>query len=78
MILADSSKIIQCDVCNFEVDESDWDAHIDTVTHKKGALSQIVQDSIGSADYAGVDLDARDETAEFLEELKQDFAKGKP
>lgn len=76
--MADSYKMIQCDVCDFEVAESDWDTHIDTAAHKKGALFQIVQDRIDSTGYTGVDLDTRDETAEFLEELKQDFTDDRP
>ncbi len=79
MIFVNNSKMIQCNVCNLEVAESDWVTHIYTVTHKNGALRQIVQDSIDSNDSdSGVDLsDTRDETAEFLEELKQDFVDGK-
>lgn len=97
MIFANSFKMIQCNVCNFEVDESDWDTHIDTLAHKKGALLQIMKDRIGNNDNdgdndAGNDADndadndagndnglsdTRDETAEFLEELKQDFINGR-
>ena len=70
----DNSKIIQCDVCNSEVLESDWETHIDTSQHKEKALTQIMEDRIGKDRWA----ETRDETTEFLEELEQDFVDKKP
>jgi len=70
----DNSKIIQCDVCNSEVLESDWETHIDTSQHKEKALTQIMEDRIGKDRLA----ETRDETTEFLEELEQDFVDKKP
>lgn len=70
----DNSKMIQCDVCNSEVLESDWDTHIDTSQHKEKALTQIMEDRIGKDRLA----ETRDETTEFLEELEQDFVDKKP
>jgi len=66
--------MIQCDVCNSEVLESDWETHIDTSQHKEKALTQIMEDRIGKDRLA----ETRDETTEFLEELEQDFADKKP
>ena len=70
----DNSKMIQCDVCDSEVLESDWDTHIDTSQHKEKALTQIMEDRIGKERLA----ETRDETTEFLEELEQDFVDKKP
>lgn len=70
----DNSKMIQCDVCNSEVLESDWETHIDTSQHKEKALTQIMEDRIGKDRLA----ETRDETTEFLEELEQDFVEKKP
>jgi len=70
----DNSKMIQCDVCNSEVLESDWETHIDTSQHKEKALTQIMEDRIGKDRLA----ETRDETTEFLEELEQDFIDKKP
>jgi hypothetical protein len=70
----DNSKMIQCDVCNSEVLESDWETHIDTSQHKEKALTQIMEDRIGKERLA----ETRDETTEFLEELEQDFVDKKP
>ena len=70
----DNFKMIQCDVCNSEVPESDWDTHIDTSQHKEKALTQIMEDRIGKDRLA----ETRDETTEFLEELEQDFVDKKP
>ena len=70
----DNSKMIQCDVCNSEVLESDWETHIDTSQHKEKALTQIMEDRIGKDRLA----ETRDETTEFLEELEQDFVDTKP
>lgn len=63
------SKMVQCDVCDFEVDEADWDAHIDTAQHKENALTQIMEDRLGKDRLAKT----RDETTEFLEELEHDL-----
>ncbi len=70
----DNFKMIQCDVCDSEVLESDWDTHIDTSQHKENALTQIMEDRIGKDRLA----ETRDETTEFLEELEQDFVDKKP
>ena len=69
-----NSKMIQCDVCDSEVLESDWETHIDTSQHKEKALTQIMEDRIGKDRLA----ETRDETTEFLEELEQDFVDEKP
>ncbi len=69
-----NSKMTQCDVCNSEVLESDWETHIDTSQHKEKALTQIMEDRIGKDRLA----ETRDETTEFLEELEQDFVDKKP
>ncbi len=61
--------MIQCDVCNSKVLESDWETHIDTSQHKEKALTQIMEDRNGKERFA----ETRDETTEFLEELEQDF-----
>ena len=63
------SKIIQCDVCNFEVAEADWEIHIDTTEHKENALTQIMEDRLGKDRLSKT----RDETTEFLEELEHDL-----
>ena len=70
----DNSKMTQCDVCDSEVLESDWETHIDTSQHKEKALTQIMEDRIGKDRLA----ETRDETTEFLEELEQDFVDKKP
>lgn len=69
-----NSKMTQCDVCDSEVLESDWETHIDTSQHKEKALTQIMEDRIGKDRLA----ETRDETTEFLEELEQDFVDKKP
>lgn len=69
-----NSKTTQCDVCDSEVLESDWETHIDTSQHKEKALTQIMEDRIGKDRLA----ETRDETTEFLEELEQDFVDKKP
>ncbi len=66
--------MIQCDVCDSEVLESDWESHIDTSQHKENSLTQIMEDRIGKDRLA----ETRDETTEFLEELEQDFVDKKP
>ena len=65
----DNSKMIQCEVCDSDVLESDWETHIDTSQHKENALTQIMEDRIGKDRLA----ETRDETTEFLEELEQDY-----
>ncbi len=70
----DNSKMIQCDVCNSKVLESDWETHIDTDKHKEKALTEIMEDKIGKDRLS----ETRDETTEFLEELEQDFVDEKP
>jgi hypothetical protein len=64
-----NSKIVQCDVCDFKVAESDWETHIDTKQHKENALTQIMEDRLGKDRFS----ETRTETSEFLEELEQDF-----
>lgn len=64
-----NSKNIQCDVCDSEVLETEWETHIDTDQHKEKALTEIMEDRIGKDRLA----ETRDETTEFLEELEQDF-----
>lgn len=59
-------KKIQCEVCDIEVDDSDWDSHIVTNEHKEKALTQIMEDRIGKE----ISPDVRDETTEILEELE--------
>ena len=59
-------KKIQCEVCNLEIDDSDWESHIDTDTHKEKTLTQIMEDRIGKE----ISPDVRDETTEILEELE--------
>ena len=59
-------KKIQCEVCNIELDDSDWESHIDTNEHKEKTLTQIMEDRIGKEISPGV----RDETTEILEELE--------
>ena len=61
--------MVQCDVCDFEVPESDWENHIDTTQHKENALTQIMEDRLGKDRLAN----SRDETTEFLEELEHDL-----
>ncbi len=70
----DNSKMIHCDVCDSEILESDWEAHIDTDLHKEKALTEIMEDKIGKDRLS----ETRDETTEFLEELEQDFVDEKP
>ena len=65
-----NSKMVQCDVCDLEVTESDWETHIDTVKHKEKTLTQIMEDKLGKDRLS----ETRTETTEFLEELERDFA----
>ncbi|NIM25642.1 MAG: hypothetical protein GTN35_02285 [Nitrososphaeria archaeon] len=67
------SKMIQCEVCDFEVLESDWETHINTSQHKENALTQIMEDRLGKERLAK----SRDETTEFLEELEHDLLQKK-
>ena len=62
-------KMVQCDVCDSEVPESDWENHIDTTQHKENALTQIMEDRLGKDRLAN----SRDDTTEFLEELEHDL-----
>ena len=59
---------IQCDVCEIELTDSEWETHIDTVEHKEKALTQIMEDKIGKQ----ISPDVRDETTEILEELESE------
>ena len=59
---------IQCDVCEIELTDSEWETHIDTVEHKEKALTQIMEDKIGKQ----ISPNVRDETTEILEELEND------
>ncbi len=65
-----NSKMVQCNVCDLEVAESDWETHIDTAQHKEKTLTQIMEDKLGKDRLS----ETRTETTEFLEELEQDFA----
>ncbi len=65
--------MIQCEVCDFEVLESDWETHINTSQHKENALTQIMEDRLGKERLAK----SRDETTEFLEELEHDLLQKK-
>jgi hypothetical protein len=62
-----SSKI-QCDVCDVELFDSEWETHIDTKEHKEKALTQLMEDKIGKQ----ISPDIRDETTEILEELEME------
>ena len=59
---------IQCDVCEIELSDSEWETHIDTIEHKEKALTQIMEDKIGKQ----ISPDVRDETTEILEELESE------
>ncbi|RMW38160.1 MAG: hypothetical protein EA446_05750 [Nitrosopumilus sp.] len=65
-------KKIQCEVCNIELDDSDWESHIDTNEHKEKTLTQIMEDRIGKE----ISPDIRDETTEILEELELEHKDG--
>jgi hypothetical protein len=60
---------IQCDVCGIELDESEWNSHIDTKDHKEKSLTQIMESRIGKE----ISPDTRDETTEILEELEMEY-----
>ncbi len=60
---------IQCDVCGIELDESEWNSHIDTKEHKEKSLTQIMESRIGKE----ISPDTRDETTEILEELEMEY-----
>jgi hypothetical protein len=62
-----SSKI-QCDVCDVELFDSEWETHIDTKEHKEKTLIQLMEDKIGKQ----ISPDIRDETTEILEELEME------
>jgi hypothetical protein len=62
-----SSKI-QCDVCDIELFDSEWETHIDTKEHKEKTLIQLMEDKIGKQ----ISPDIRDETTEILEELEME------
>jgi hypothetical protein len=62
-----SSKI-ECDVCNVELFDSEWETHIDTKEHKEKTLTQLMEDKIGKQ----ISPDIRDETTEILEELEME------
>ena len=59
-------KKIQCEVCEIELNDSDWETHIDTNEHTEKALTQIMEDKIGKE----ISPNIRDETTEILEELE--------
>ena len=60
---------IQCDVCGIELDESEWESHIDTKEHKEKTLTQIMESRIGKE----ITPHTRDETTEILEELEMEY-----
>ena len=60
---------IQCDVCDVELFDSEWDTHIDTKEHKEKALTQLMEDKIGKQ----ISPEIRDETTEILEELEMEY-----
>ena len=62
-----SSKI-ECDVCDVELFDSEWETHIDTKEHKEKTLIQLMEDKIGKQ----ISPDIRDETTEILEELEME------
>ena len=62
-----SSKI-ECDVCDIELFDSEWETHIDTKEHKEKTLIQLMEDKIGKQ----ISPDIRDETTEILEELEME------
>ena len=59
---------IQCDVCDVELFDSEWDTHIYTKEHKEKTLIQLMEDKIGKQ----ISPDIRDETTEILEELEME------
>ena len=64
-------KMVDCEICDCSVKESDWNSHIETDQHQEKALTQIMEDKLGKDRFA----ETRNETVEFLEELEQDFHK---
>ena len=60
---------IQCDVCDVELFDSEWDTHIDTKEHKEKALTQLMEDKIGKQ----ISPEIRDETTEIIEELEMEY-----
>lgn len=63
-----TSADISCDVCGIELDESEWESHIDTKEHKEKTLTQIMESRIGKE----ITPYTRDETTEILEELEME------
>lgn len=63
--------MVDCEVCNCPVKESEWNSHIETDQHQEKALTQIMEDKLGKNRLA----ETRTETVEFLEELEQEFDK---
>ncbi len=63
--------MVDCEVCDCSVKESEWNSHIETEQHQEKALTQIMEDKLGKDRFA----ETRTETAEFLEELEQEFDK---
>ena len=68
-----NSKMVDCEVCECPVKESEWNSHIETEQHQEKALTQIMEDKLGKDRFA----ETRTETVEFLEELEQEFDKNK-
>lgn len=63
--------MVDCEVCDCSVKESEWNSHIETEDHQEKALTQIMEDKLGKDRFA----ETRTETVEFLEELEQEFDK---
>ena len=63
--------MVDCEVCDCSVKESEWNSHIETEEHQEKALTQIMEDKLGKDRFA----ETRTETVEFLEELEQEFDK---
>lgn len=63
--------MVDCEVCDCSVKESEWNYHIETEQHQEKALTQIMEDKLGKDRFA----ETRTETVEFLEELEQEFDK---
>ena len=63
--------MVDCEVCDCSVKESEWNSHIETEQHQEKALTQIMEDKLGKDRFA----ETRTETVEFLEELEQEIDK---
>ena len=63
--------MVDCEVCDCSVKESEWNSHIETEQHQEKALTQIMEDKLGKDRFA----ETRTETVEFLDELEQEFDK---